>query len=151
MAWITPDADGILRKISFPELVALRTKVLAVGQADPLAEEITDAVRDVRARAAVKNRVHSDRTRIPDELHVHALSIITWRLIGRLPAKSLATEERKLAYQDALAALDRLADGKLVIEAPDEPSTEERGGQTAAKLVKSTPLNRDRKSLNGLI
>jgi hypothetical protein len=149
MAWVTLTESDILRKVSSPELAALRTKVLADGQADPLAEEIAACVRQVRAKVKVRNVPASDESLIPDELLTAAADITTWRLIGRLPVKSLATDERKLAYTDGLAALDDAADGKMVITPPEEASGAETGG-SGVDLAKSTATVAQPCNLSGL-
>lgn len=63
--------------------------------------------------------VESDDTKIPDSLFPDAIDICRWRYLIALPKASLVqTEERKEQFNTARERLDRLAEGKLKVEAP---------------------------------
>lgn len=121
--WIELTEDDVLTRLAGPELTAYKSAALAVGQADPLPEVLEGVINEVRGRvAACQANKLGDGDTIPDELKHHALAIVRYRLITRLPIQM--RPERTQEYEDALSALDKVAECKFAIEAPATPSDE---------------------------
>lgn len=121
--WVTITEDDFNRKMAGPETNALKTKVLAAGQANPLPEIIADVVNEVRGYVAVKNTLAAGAT-IPDKLESAALAIIRFRLATRLPVSTLLTDDRRTENKDALALLKMVAQGDYAIDEPEDVSEE---------------------------
>lgn len=127
MSWIAITTDDVKTRLAGAELTAYQTAALATAQTDPLPEIITAVVNEVRGRVAAcaANQLDVDQTTIPDELLHHALAIIRYRLITRLPIA--VKEERRKEYDDALAVLRDVAACNFAIEQPATASSEEIG------------------------
>jgi len=126
MAWQTITEADLLTAISGPELTAVRNAALAQGQADPVQPAIDQVTRIVRSRVAAcaRNKLGAGNT-IPDELLGYAVAMIIWKL--PLRAAGLVIDEqdgRRQAHQEAVAALNQVAECKFAIEPPDTVSDE---------------------------
>jgi hypothetical protein len=121
--WIEITEDDVITRLAGAELTAYQTAALGTGQTDPLPDIITGVVREVRSRVAAcrANTLGSGAT-IPDEVLHHALALIRYRLITRLPVG--VKEERRKEYEDALAALRDVASCRVTIEQPATASAE---------------------------
>lgn len=126
MPWITLTADHIVKSLAAIEAESLRTLQLAPGATDPLPDVITQTVNKVHGYVAVRYQVGQPGT-IPDQLLASSIAIGRWILIGRLPAKLLATEIRKGQYDDALAELKDVASGKFKLSIPTNPAADQPG------------------------
>jgi len=138
MAWITLVEADVVSRLSSPETVALKSAALATGQADPLAEIVSQVVQEVRGYVAANraNQLGAGET-IPDRLKSAALALIRWRLVNRLPVKGLLTDERRRELEDAMTLLRDVAAGRFAIDAP-ATLTDEVESATAPSLTART-------------
>jgi hypothetical protein len=137
MAWITLTQDDLLGKLAAAELTAVKTKALAVGQVNPVPEEVASAIQEIRGRvAACKSNTLGVGATIPEELKPAALAILRYRVLTRLPVAGLITPQREREYGDALALLSAVAAGKFVVEQPATVSAQVVSG-AAAQIVHS--------------
>jgi phage gp36-like protein len=129
VSWIAISESAVRSTLAAAELSALRTVQLAAGQMDPLAEIIERTVDEVRGYVAANplNRVGAAGT-IPGELEAAALALVRYRLVTRLPLKTLLTEARKDEQRDAITLLRDVAGGRFAILPPDD------GGEPAAGI-----------------
>jgi hypothetical protein len=105
MSWIAITEAKLLTRVSGSELTALRAAALGVGQADPVAETISQTVNAVRRFVAgnAANILSADATLIPDSLLGAALDEIVLNLMKR-PASTIIDDEahtRKSAGESA--------------------------------------------------
>lgn len=98
-------------------LTAVRAKATANGDADPLAEYITDVVATLRTAVQSGNQVDSDATKVPNGLKEMALRMILRRLYSYIEL-ALSTDDAKQAEEDR-SYLNRIIDKRLRFPAPD--------------------------------
>lgn len=91
---------------------------------DTLATLITATVNEVRGYVGTKHTLGTGTT-IPDSLVQTVSDLVGWRFLKTLPSKSLLTEARKQAYEDAIRRLRDVAEGRFAIEEPETASTAE--------------------------
>jgi hypothetical protein len=118
--WVTIDADLVLTKLSSPELVAFRSKALASGQADPLAEVISQVVDSVRQGIGQNaNNVLAAGQTVPPSAVRHTLAIIRPLIASRLPGMArLMDEIRKTEWENA----ETWVKSKPLVESPVDPA-----------------------------
>lgn len=125
MAWITLTEDDILTRLSGPELTAIKTAALAVDQENPLPDVLLTVTRLVRSKvAACRANTLGDGQTIPDELEAAAIAIARYYLADRLPVRTLMTEARIKAYDDAMRLLRDAAGCDMVLEQPTTATDE---------------------------
>lgn len=150
MSWITITTDD-LNDTKVAALVdSLRSSALAVGQDDPVEEEIATATAAIRQAIGTcpKNEVDSDTTKIPLSLKRLACRMIVFAMMGRLQM-DLNQDERDERAADR-RTLERIAECKLTIEAPDDPVASEGQQGGSMEVVNSTPRQATRDKLKGL-
>jgi phage gp36-like protein len=124
MPWTELSEDHITASLAAPELTALRTLQTAAGQADPLPEVLERTAGEVQGYVGTRYQVGQPGT-VPDQLLNSAIAIARWRLLGRLPSKLMATENRRLEYEDAVKQLEAVAAGKFALSIATEPADEQ--------------------------
>lgn len=125
--WRTLTENDILQSVTGAERDAIQSAATSPGQPLPVASVILTAVHDARGRiAAYRGNTLAEGDTVPETLVHHVVAIIRWRLLTRLPTDRLATEPRKLEYQEALKALESVAAGRYAIESPSTPDDEPR-------------------------
>ncbi len=124
MPWILLSSEHIDGALAAAEVTALRTLQVAPGQADPVAEALDRAAAEVQGYVGTRYLVDQPGT-VPDQLLSAAISIARWRLLGRLPAKIFATDNRRKEYEDAIAQLRDVAAGKFALSVATEPADEQ--------------------------
>lgn len=115
VSWITISETQVKASLNDDELRLYREKI-AEGDADPLSGIIADVVAEVRGYVLTRHPPGAAGT-IPPGLRNAAVDIIIYRLAKRLQIKS--EEQRKPANDDAVALLQRVAEGKVFVEADD--------------------------------
>lgn len=143
MAWITLTEADVKTRLAGAELTAYKGSAVASGitGAEILEEILEGTIREVRGRVAACDRNElGDGLTIPDELRHHALAIVVYRLITRLPlpATSPLVEQRRAAYDDAQEALDKVAKCEFAIEQPTTVSSEVTAGGSSVVLTQRT-------------
>jgi phage gp36-like protein len=137
MAWTTLTAADVKTKLTGPEVSAVQTAALASGQSDPLVEIVEQVVDEVRGYIAAGGYNLGDGTTVPSKLVSATLSIIRYRLATRLPVKTLLTTDRVEENKEAIRLLERVADGKFVVEEPTTVSTESLASPTPSMTSKT--------------
>lgn len=117
MAWTTLTEDMVLSALNNAELTAAKTIALKSGQTGTsvVANLITWTTDMVRGMA--KTQVEPPSTGVPPSLVLAALDIVIFRLLNRINPE--LAERRKTAYEDAMAMLKDVVDGKLEIDVGD--------------------------------
>lgn len=124
MPWLPLTPNHLLESLAAPELTALRTSQTAAGQADPVPEILARTAAEIQGYVGVRYEVGQPGT-IPDQLLSTAIALARWRLLGRLPVRALATENRRQEYTDALAQLRDVAAGRFALGLPEEPADDQ--------------------------
>lgn len=92
---------------------------LGAGQASRSAQVIADVTAEIRRKVARCNQLDQDPTKIPGGLKNCALDIIIARLKVALEQELTAAETEGLKARER--ELNRIADGKDLVDPPDNP------------------------------
>lgn len=138
------DVEGVL---SAPELAAYQAAAAAESQ-DPMADAITAVVNQCRGYIAdnAANQLAEGLT-LPERVHLSALHIIRVELLTRLDIE--ASRDRADAKRDAIRFFERVAEGKVAIEAP-AGAVEASGSSPSMETLNSRERIADRSKLSGL-
>jgi len=148
MAWQTISTDNVKTRLAGAEVAALQTAALAEGQSDPLPEIVQTVVDEVRGYIAAGGFSLGAAGTLPSKLVSAALAIVRYRVCTRLPVKSLLTEQRVRENDAAVRLLERVADGKFMVEDPVDLDTEASGG--ASPSFADRDLSYQREDQDGL-
>lgn len=126
--WIMLTAAMLQSRISAPEYERLTSSLIQYGQSDPVPSLLDDVTERVRNAIRSGGRVGLGATdTIPASLRDAALSIVKYRLFGRV---SILRSLAEMAKDDAEAAerqLERIEDGKTLVEGPSTVSESAAG------------------------
>lgn len=139
-----------------PKLNALRTAVLAPGQADPMIGAIEDAVAEVRdaVESCDGNIASSDPTTVPPGLRAAGCWIALSYLQKRLGVQSMAlTEDQRTEIADAKKLLEKVAGCDRAVATPSEPLATpdvQRGGGATIVDADTSVRTATRTQMDGL-
>ena len=124
MAWIPINEARILTKVSGAELSSLRAAALAEGQADPVAEIITQVTDEIHGYIPASVTRGAPDT-IPSRLMGAALDRVVWEIMKRPGATIIddANGSRAKANAAATRLFERLQQGQFAIEDPETGSS----------------------------
>lgn len=120
------EAD-LLTGITKPELIAIKSKLLADGQANPIPIVISQVTAEFREaiRSCATNQLSLNAAYLPESSIRHAVAIIRHRLMSRFSDDHDAGEDRRMEYREANRYLISVAECKLSVERdgviPDTP------------------------------
>lgn len=140
------EAD-VLGVLSEPETTAYQAVAAGAGQ-DPLADAIAAVVHQCRGHIADNpgNSLAEGPT-LPERAILPALHIIRVELLTRLDIE--VSRDRAEAKRDAIRFFERVAEGKVAVEAP-AGATEESGGGASCETLSSRGRIAGRANLSGL-
>lgn len=146
MSWEILTTEDVLSEFTIAEASAIRTlqgsgsgSGLPFGNIDVIVARAIDEVRGYIISGGYAVDPVLDNT-IPIGLFADAVAIARWRLLIATPSfRQLQTEERKLAFEAAIAKLMLIAQQKFVVE-PPVPEVNPRTGNWNAenKLIMRT-------------
>lgn len=139
MAWHEVTTEDVMSEFTPAERNALKGIQEATDNLQPILNRVIARVRG--CVLAGGEEVDEDNTAFtPDQLDGEVIAITRWRwLIAIGSAKSMQTEERKLASEKAEERLDKIAEGDLSVEPPDEGTTTPGGNwNSERKLIMRT-------------
>jgi phage gp36-like protein len=154
MPWITLTATDVRTRLTGPELAAAQAAALQGGQGDPLPDVVAQVVAEARGYIAghASNRLDADTSTIPAALQSAVLAIIRYRLLTRLPVKSLLTEDRVKENEQALLLLRMVARGEFAVDAPAAAApVEDQQAGGGAVLISAAPRHATAQSLRNLL
>jgi hypothetical protein len=127
MAWITLTEADALTVVNAKLLDAARTKALAAGQADPLAEKLSQAIGRVRGAigASGKYTLGAGET-IPSRLKQTTLDLFAVPMLARLDVDP--EKGKVMLYESAEAVLNDVKNGKFDIDEALTPTEETSSG-----------------------
>lgn len=116
MAWIVPTETDLASALSQAELDAFRASAPADGSADPVAGLLSATAQQVRAAVRANRAVAmaANPASIPQSLLRACLAIAAYDVLKRLPVS--VGEDRRIAKDDALDLLGKVASGSVVPE-----------------------------------
>lgn len=117
MNWTTITADDL--KASGLGFVIDKAQTASTGGVDPVTEEIANAIARVRRAVAGGNPLDADTAKVPGSLKGLTARMAIFALMERLrlPLSADQRDTRKADQSDLL----RIADRKVLLEAPDDP------------------------------
>lgn len=119
MAWTTITLDDL--KASGLAWVVEKAQDVSTGAVDPAEAEIANAVARVRRSVASGNPLDTNPAKVPESLKGLTVRLALFALMERLwiPLSDDQRDTRKNDNSDLL----RIADRKVLLEAPDDPMT----------------------------
>ncbi len=100
---------------------------LSVGDVVPSEDAIESAVARVRRAVSAANPLDTDVTKVPRSLKALTVRMALYALMERIGLP--LSEDQRATRKEDLSDLLRIADRKVLVEAPDDPAT-----QTVANL-----------------
>lgn len=126
MAWINITDEDVIDEITPAENAALRN---IQGAVDKLPRILARVVKKFRGAIQAGGQTLGDDGTIPESVEDDVVAYARWRFLTSIPqAKAMQTEERKLAYTEAIKVLEALRDGELNVETADEEDPVPTGG-----------------------
>lgn len=123
MAWIAITEADVQSRVAGAELTAFKNAAKASGQADPVAELISQTVDEVRGYiAACSRNTLEEGQKVPSKLKSATLALIVYRINTRLPIA--VTQERRDENERADRLMREVAACRFAIEEPTVESTE---------------------------
>lgn len=119
MSWITITKSDLYNSKVAALIDAADAVSLAAGQADRSTGVIADVTMEIRRRVSQCNYVDQDVTKIPAGLKPLAIDIIFCRLKTALEQE--LNQDERATLDRRQRELDRIADGKDPVDAPDNP------------------------------
>ncbi len=103
-----------------------RAGELEVGAVDPVSDSIASSVARVRRAVSAANRLDTNAAKVPLSLKALTVRMVLFMLMERigLPLNEDQRDTRKSDNSDLL----RIADRKVLVEAPDDPDTTDGSG-----------------------
>jgi hypothetical protein len=124
MAWEVLTTEDVLSEFTMSEAASIRMlQGSGSGSGFPFLNIDTIVIRvidEVRGYIqAGEYELDTDPRTIPLSLFNDAIAVARWRLLIASPSfRQLQTEERRLAYQDALKKLGLIAQGEFAVDPP---------------------------------
>lgn len=125
MSWTTITLADLKDAKAAALVEACQSAALGSGQADPTANIIANAIARIRAevKACAKNTLDADTAKIPADLKSLAARMILREMQSRI-MQPLTDDEREEQRND-LRYLERIAECKVPVAAPDTAQTDE--------------------------
>ncbi len=122
-----------------------------IGDVDPVAESIADAVSRVRAACSTGNQLNADTTTVPNSLKGLAIRIALFALMERINYP-LSDDQRDSRRNDNSYLL-RINDDQLKFENPDTPAgdAEMQPGADIETVTRTDRRPYTRRGMDGLL
>lgn len=126
MSWIAITDAEVLDEITPAENAALRN---IQGATDKLPRILARCVGKFRGAMLAANMALGDDGKVPESIADDVVAYARWRFLISVPqAKALQTEERKDAYKEAVAVLNKLRAGDMPVESPEDGTAQSGQG-----------------------
>ena len=147
MAWRIPVEADLAAALSQREIDAFRASPGRSGDGDPVRAILDQAAAEARAacRSNGKVRLAPAANAIPDSLMRAVMAIVAFDILKRLPVP--VGEDRRLAKDDALKLLKKVAEGRIV---PESDGEETLVGGPAIELAGSSRRRVTDRTVEGL-
>jgi hypothetical protein len=126
MSWIAITDADVLDEITPAENATLKN---IQGATDKLPRILARAVAKFRGAIQAGGMTLGAEDTLPESIADDVVAFARWKFLTAIPqAKAMQTEERKLAWQEALKVLEQLRSGEFAVENPDDSTTSQTGG-----------------------
>ena len=119
MSWITITKADLYNSKVAALIDAADSASLGQNQADRSTGVMADVTLEIRRRVSRANQVDQDTTKIPGGLKPLAVDIIYCRL--KVALEMELTDDERLFLKQREDQLDRISDGRDVVDPPDNP------------------------------
>jgi len=119
MRWLAITISDLYNSKSATLIDQINQNLLGAGQTDRVTGIIADVTLEVRRKVAVQYSIDIDPTKIPGGLKTLAVDMIYCRL--KIAAEMTLSEDERIALRKCVTDLDRIADGKDMVDQPDNP------------------------------
>ncbi len=147
MGWVTLTTDDVLSEFTPNEAASIRNMQGSGSGSGPpftnidiITARTIDEVRGFILAGDYAIDETADDT-LPKGLFADAIAIARWRVLIAAPQlRQLQTEERKKAFDDALAKLNKIADQQFNVEPPIPPTSDLSAGcwNSETKIIMRT-------------
>lgn len=140
MSWIAITDIDVLDEITPAENATLKN---IQGATDKLPRILQRAVGKFRGAILAGGMTLGAADTLPESIADDVVAFARWKFLTSIPqAKAMQTEERKLAWQEALKVLELLRTGKFPVENPADSSASQSGsGVTLVSADQEHPFN----------
>ncbi len=140
MSWIAITDAEVLDEITPAENATLRN---IQGAVDKLPRILQRVIAKFRGAIQAGGQTLGDAGTLPDSIVDDVVAYARWRFLNSIgAAKSMQTEERKAAYEEAISVLEQLRKGELTVESDDEDDDAPgRGGSSGGQT--NIPMRTD--------
>jgi len=126
MSWNIITDNDVLDEITPAENAALKN---IQGVTDKLPRILARAIAKFRGAILAGGMTLGDDGKVPESIADDVVSFARWKFLTSIPqAKAMQTEERKLAYTEALKVLEKLRAGEFNVESPTDDTSNQTGG-----------------------
>ena len=148
--WISITIADLYNSKAAPLIDAANSAVLGAGQTDRVTGIISDVTLEIRRKVAKSNQLDVDITKIPGGLKTLAVDLIYCRL--KIALEMELSKDEHYTLEQRQRDLDRIADGKDMVDAPDNPEASGTVMQSANPIQSSAaPRRASHHSLDGLV
>ena len=117
--WIAITKADLYNSKAAPLIDAANSQALGTGQTDRVTGAIADVTLEIRRKVACSNQLDIDTTKIPGGLKTLAVDLIYCRL--KVALEQELSEDERNTLKARQRDLDRIADGKDMVDQPDNP------------------------------
>ena len=148
--WITIAIADLYNSKVAALIDAANSVALGAGQTDRVTGTIADVTLEIRRKVAKSNTLDVNTAAIPGGLKTLAIDIIYCRL--KLALEMPLSDDERLTLKQRNLDLDRIADGKDMVDQPDNPEASGSVMQSANPVQSSADYRRATKcKMDGLI
>jgi hypothetical protein len=145
MSWKQVTDADVLDEITPAENATLKN---IQGVADKLPRILQRAIDKFRGAILAGGMTLGADGTVPDSIADDVISFARWKFLTSVPqARQMQTEERRLAYTEALKVLEQLRTGEFPVEKPED-ATASQGG--AASIIQTVAHQLTGQKLSGL-
>ena len=140
MSWIAITDADVLDEITPSENATLKN---IQGVTDKLPRILARSVAKFRGAILAGGMTLGGEGKIPESIADDVVSHARWKFLTSIPqAKAMQTEERKLAYTDAIKVHEDLRTGKYPVESPDDGQSQTGGGVSHVSVDQEHPFGK---------
>lgn len=122
MSWTAINTSDVLDELTPGENSTLEN---IHGATAKLAHIVTRAVAKFRGAILAGKMELGEEGKVPESIADDVVAFARWKFLTSIPqARTMQTEERKLAWQEALKVIAELRTGKLAVESPSDGSAQ---------------------------
>lgn len=150
MSWITITKASLYDTKAAALIDAANAEQLGAGQTDRTTGIIADVTAEIRRKVGRTNVLDATTTKIPAGLKSLAVDMIVARL--KIALEQPLSEDERDGLKRRERELDRIADGKDLVDPPDNPvAAGMKQADASAQLASSSDRKATRNKMDGLV